>query len=156
METVIVAAVGRTGVIGVDGRLPWRLPEDLARFKAITSGNTLFMGRATFESIGRVLPGRSTIVLTRDPGWSHPEVEVARNLPDALAMVSTRGHDAYVVGGAEVYRQALDVAHRLELTEVDAAPDGDTWFPDVDWSQWHEVSRVGHPGFDFVTYDRNR
>jgi dihydrofolate reductase len=156
LQTVIVAAVGRNGVIGVDGGLPWRIPEDLARFKTLTLGNTLIMGRATFESIGRVLPGRSTIVLTRNPAWSHPGVEAVRSLAEALEVVSARGDDAFVVGGAEVYRQSLKVADRLELTEVDAAPHGDTFFPDVDWSRWREVARVRHPGFDFVTYHRAR
>lgn len=154
MTTVIVAAVGRNGVIGVDGRLPWRIPEDLARFKQITMGHSLIMGRSTFESIGRPLPGRANIVLSRRTDWSDDGVEVADSLDSALNSAVSRGHDAYVVGGAEVYRLALDVADRLELTEVDAEPEGDTWFPDVDWSRWSEVERIEHPGFSFVTYHR--
>ena len=154
MRVVIVAAVGRNGVIGVDGRLPWKIPRDLARFKELTMGQALVMGRATFESIGRPLPGRDNIVLTRRPDWSHEGVDVAGSLADGLEIASSRGKDVFVAGGAEVYRSALDVADRLELTEVDAEPDGDTWFPVVDWSQWREVSRQTHPGFDFVSYDR--
>ncbi|MGD2102735.1 MAG: dihydrofolate reductase [Acidimicrobiia bacterium] len=156
MTTVIVAAVGRNGVIGVDGRLPWQIPEDLARFKQITMGQSLVMGRSTFESIGRPLPGRANIVLSRRADWSHDGVEVAGSLDSALSLAASRGHDAYVVGGAEVYRLALDVADRLELTEVDAEPEGDTWFPDVDWACWREVARQSHPGFAFVTYERAR
>jgi dihydrofolate reductase len=152
---VLVAAVGRNGVIGVDGGLPWRLPGDLKRFKEMTMGHALIMGRATFESIGRPLPGRRTVVLSRRPDWSHDGVEVAASLEEALALVGSNGGlDAYIAGGAEVYRAALEVADRLELTEVDAAPDGDTWFPAVDWSQWRETGRDEHPGYAFVTYER--
>lgn len=154
MQTVIVVAVGRNGVIGVEGRLPWRIPEDLARFKEMTMGHTLVMGRATFESIGRPLPGRTTIVLTRRPGWSHDGVKVARSLEEALAMSAADGRDAFIAGGAEVYRAGLEVADRIELTEVDAEPVGDTVFPEVDWSQWRETGRDRRDGFSFVTYDR--
>lgn len=154
MRTVIVAAVGRNGVIGVNGRLPWRIPLDLAHFKDLTMGQSLVMGRATFESIGRPLPGRSTIVLTRSVDWSHEGVEVAGSLDDGLAIAAARGDNAYLAGGAEVYRAGLERADRLELTEVDAEPDGDTFFPQVEWSQWHEVARTSHPGFAFVTYER--
>lgn len=154
MRTVIVAAVGRNGVIGADDGLPWRIPEDLARFKRMTTGNVLVMGRATFESIGRPLPGRTTIVLTRRPDWSGEGVEVAHSLDEAIGIASSRGQDVFIAGGSEVYRAALAMADAMELTEVDAAPDGDTWFPPVDWSQWQEVSRESHPGFDFVRYER--
>ena len=154
MRTVIVAAVGRNGVIGVDGHLPWTIPEDLARFKRITMGHALVMGRATFESIGRPLPGRTNIVMTRNDRWSHERVEVAGSLDAALEIARARGQDVFVVGGSEVYQTALDVVDTLELTEVDAAPDGDTWFPSVDWSNWRETARDPHEGFSFVTYER--
>jgi dihydrofolate reductase len=151
---VIVAAVGRNGVIGVDGGLPWRIPEDMARFKRLTMGHALVMGRATFDSIGRPLPGRTNIVLTHRPEWSHDGTQVAGSLEEALAIADSLGLDAFIAGGADVYRQALAVADRMELTEVDASPDGDTWFPTVDWSQWEETSREPHQGFAFVTYER--
>lgn len=151
---VIVAAVARNGVIGLDGDLPWRISEDMAHFKDLTMGNALVMGRSTFESIGRPLPGRTNIVLTRRRDWSHEGVETAPTLDDALAIASSLGQDVYVAGGAEVYRAALDKADRLELTEVDAEPEGDTWFPPVDWSLWREVARVPHQGFTFTTHDR--
>lgn len=154
MRTVIVAAVGRNGVIGIDGRLPWSIPEDLARFKRITMGGALVMGRATFESIGRPLPGRTNIVLTRNEVFSHEGVEVAGSLDAALEIARARDQDAFVVGGSEVYQTALDVTDVLELTEVDAAPEGDTWFPSVDWSKWRETARESHEGFSFVTYER--
>ena len=154
MRTVIVAAVGRNGVIGIDGGLPWRIPDDLARFKAMTMGHTLIMGRSTFESIGRPLPGRATIVLTRTPGWAHEGVEVAGSLDEAVEIAHRSGRDAFIVGGAAVYGAGLDVADSMELTEVDAAPDGDTFFPQVEWDRWCEVRRESHEGFDFVSYER--
>ena len=154
METVIIAAVGSNGVIGVENRLPWRIPEDLARFKSMTMGQSLVMGRSTYESIGRPLPGRSTIVLTRDPGWQSEGVSVSGSLEAALEMVESRGHDAYICGGATVYEEALGVADVLELTEVDQDPEGDTFFPDVDWSAWQEAARIERPGYAFVTYRR--
>lgn len=153
-RTVIVAAVGRNGVIGVDGGLPWRIPEDMARFREMTMGHTLVMGRSTFESIGRVLPGRTTIVLTRTPGWAHEGVEVADTLETAIQAAHETGRDAIIAGGAEVYRAGLDVADVMELTEVDAAPEGDTYFPHVDWDQWRETGRDSRDGFAFVTYER--
>lgn len=151
---MIVAAVGRNGVIGVDGRLPWRIPEDLARFKDMTMGHALIMGRATFESIGRPLPGRSNIVLTRRDDWSAPGVDPVGSLQEALRLADSRGQDAFIAGGAEVYEMALRVADRMELTEVDAEPAGDTWFPEVDWAEWRETERLPNRGFTFVTYER--
>jgi dihydrofolate reductase len=154
MRTVIVVAVARNGVIGAGGGLPWRIPEDMSRFKQLTMGHALVMGRVTFESIGRPLPGRTNIVLTRRPDWFHEGVLVTGSLADGLSMAAARDQDAFIAGGAEVYRQALEIADRIELTEVDDSPAGDTWFPPVDWSQWREVSRQTHSGFSFVTYDR--
>lgn len=146
--------MGRNGVIGVDGGLPWKIPEDLARFKRLTMGHSLVMGRETFESIGRPLPGRINIVLSRRRDWAHDGVEVVHSLDDALAIATAAETDAFVSGGAQVYAEALGVADRMELTEVEAEPEGDTWFPEVDWSRWREVSRTDRQGFSFVTYDR--
>lgn len=154
VRVVIVAAVGRNGVIGFDGGLPWRIPADMKRFRELTMGQALVMGRATFESIGRPLPGRTTIVLTRNPDWSHREVTVVASLDEAIGKAHEAGLDAFIAGGAEVYRAALGIADSMELTEVDAAPVGDTYFPDVDWEQWREIVREGGDGFDFVTYER--
>jgi dihydrofolate reductase len=155
MPVTVVAAVARNGVIGRDGDLPWHLPEDLRRFKQLTMGHVLVMGRKTFESIGRPLPGRTTIVVTRQAGWPAPQdVLVAGDLEAALQQAAALDDDVFVVGGAEVYRQALGEADVLELTEVDAEPEGDVHFPQVDWSQWRETSRIVGEGFDFVTYQR--
>ena len=154
MAIVIVAAVGRNQVIGVDGRLPWHIPEDMARFKTTTMGGVLVMGRSTYESIGRPLPGRDTIVLTRNSDWSAEGVEVCGSLDEAIEVAAMRDKDLFVAGGSEVYRAALNVADRMELTEIDAEPEGDTFFPDVDWERWVETAREDGEGFAFVTYDR--
>lgn len=156
MTITLVAAVGANGVIGVDGKLPWRLPGDLAAFKALTLGSVLVMGRATYESIGRPLPGRTTVVLTRQPDWSAPGVVVAHDLDGALRLAGGRGEQVFVVGGAQVYAQALSVADRLVLTHVESSPAGDTYFPDVDWAAWREESRLPYAGFSIVTYARAR
>ena len=156
MSLAIIAAVAANGVIGHRGGLPWTLPEDLRHFKALTMGHTLVMGRATYDSIGRPLPGRRTIVITRQTVWSVPGVDVAHSVDEALLMAG-RG-DVFVAGGGDVYRQCLDRADRLHLTLVGVAVDGDTWFPDFDRTVFHEVAREEHPEgplpFAFVTYER--
>jgi dihydrofolate reductase len=151
MTVALIAAVARNGVIGVDGDLPWRLPEDLKRFKQLTLGHTLVMGRKTYDSIGRPLPGRATIVVTRQPGWTADGVRVAHSIEDALAQVEG---DAWVAGGGEVYAAAFPYADRLELTEVDLEPLGDAFFPGWDRSGWVEVGREQRDGFAFVTLTR--
>jgi dihydrofolate reductase len=156
VTVTLVAAVARNGVIGVDGGLPWRLPDDLRRFKELTTGHVLVMGRRTYESIGRPLPGRTTVVVTRTPGWG-ADVEgvlVAAGVPDALAAAAAIDDEVFVVGGARVYADALPLADRLELTHVDAEPAGDTLFPEVDWSEWREVRREEGDGVAYVTYER--
>jgi dihydrofolate reductase len=133
--------------------MPWHLPEDLKHFKHTTMGHPLVMGRKTFESIGRVLPGRRTIVITRQPHWTHAGVEAAHSLPEALSLAGP-GDEVFVVGGGEVYAEAMPFAQRMVLTEVAESPEGDTWFPEWDHSQWHEVSRERHAGFEIAMYER--
>ena len=161
--TTLVVAMGANGVIGVDGGLPWHLPEDLAHFKRLTLGHPMVMGRTTYESIGRPLPGRTTIVLTRRPDWSPGEgvegVLVAADLDDALSRAAALDDEVFLVGGAQVYAEALerDQVDLLSVTRVAASPEGDTRFPPVDWERWREVGRVPHVGevpFDIVTYER--
>jgi dihydrofolate reductase len=156
MTCTIVVAIGDNGVIGRDGDLPWAPTGDLAHFKALTTGHPIVMGRATFESIGRALPGRTSVVLTRDPGWTFEGVEVAASLDDAMAIATAVDDEVFLIGGQQVYAAALeaDVVDRMVVTHVHQSPDGDAWFPDVDWSRWPETSRQGHDGFDIVTYDR--
>lgn len=156
MPVTIVAAVARNAVIGVDGGLPWRLPDDLRRFKELTLGHVLVMGRKTYESIGRSLPGRTTVVVTRTTGWGpgSTDVLVAHGVPEAIETAASIDDEVFVVGGAQVYAAALPLADRLELTWVDADPTGDTRFPDVDWEEWREVRREEADGAAYATYMR--
>ena len=154
-EIVLVVAVADNGVIGSEGTLPWHLPADLRRFKALATGKPMIMGRKTFESLPGLLPGRRHIVLTRAAGWAEDGAERADSPQQALALANAP-HIA-VIGGAEIYRLFLPFADRIEWTEIHASPPGDTQFPAFDRSQWQEVFREAHPadgerpGFDFVT-----
>lgn len=154
-RVTLIAALGRNRVIGAHGDMPWHLPEDLAHFKATTMGHPMIMGRRTFEAIGRPLPGRRSIVVTRARQWRRPGVETAHSLDEALALAGPVD-EVFVVGGGEIYAQALPLATRMVLTEVDAEPEGDTWFPEWEPEQWREVARDDRDGFAFVTYDRCR
>ncbi|SDB88898.1 dihydrofolate reductase [Raineyella antarctica] len=155
-EIVAIAAVADNGVIGADGDIPWRLPGDLPRLKRLTMGHVLLMGRRTYDTLGRPLPGRTTIVLTRDPDWSAEGVLVAHDLDTALDLAAEPAPDriVWVFGGGEIYRLAWDRIDRLELTEVHATPAGDTTFPAVEPDRWVATGREEHEGFDFVTYVR--
>ena len=130
-EIILIAAIDRNRAIGKNGALPWRLPADLQRFKALTLGQTVLMGRKTFDSIGRALPGRRNFVMTRDASWRAPGVEV---FPDfATAQQACTSNELWVIGGGEIYMQTLAHAHRLEITHVDLAVDmADAWFPVID------------------------
>ena len=150
----LIAAVAANGVIGRDGDIPWRLPGEQKLFKARTVGHVLVMGRRTYESIGRPLPERTTIVVTRQPGWRAEGVLTATSVPEALARAAEVDEEIYVAGGQEIYRAALPVADRMVITRVEARPDGDTVFPPVDWAGWREVEREPHEGFEVVTYER--
>ena len=166
----IVAAIGRNGVIGADDRLPWRLPSDLKRFRALTLGKPLLMGRKTFQSIGRALPGRETIVVTRERGFApdHAAVHVAHDLDAALALARTRaaamGADEIILaGGGDLYAALLPLADRMYLTMVDLSPAGDVRFPPFDATQWDEIARLQPPpgpndeaAFSFVELRRRR
>ena len=154
-EIFLVVAVAANGVIGNDGAMPWHLPADLRHFKAQTMGKPMIMGRKTFESLPGLLPGRRHIVLTRDSGWAEDGAEVAHSVEQAVHLANAP-HVA-VVGGAEIYRLFLPLAHRIEWTEIHARPEGDTRFPDFDRREWIESTRLIHqaegklPGFDFIT-----
>ena len=152
----LIAAVARNGVIGADGAMPWHLPEDFAFFKRTTMGHPLVMGRATFDAIGRPLPGRRSIVITRTRNWRHDGVEVAGSMPVALDLAASGrgGDEVFVIGGGQIYRLAMPVADRLLITEVDLEPEGDVTFPRIDALEWVEVSRDERDGFAFVEYRR--
>lgn len=162
----LVVAMAANYTIGRDNQLPWRLPKDLAYFKRVTMGHPIVMGRKTFESIGRALPGRQNIVVTHQPGWSAQGVDVAHSLQQALALAGSGANAAGVsqvmlIGGAQLFAQALPQAQRLYLTWVHAEVQGDTFFPQVDFGQWREVERedcfadASNPfDYSFVVYDR--
>jgi dihydrofolate reductase len=153
MITIIVA-VADNGVIGNAGKIPWHLREDLQRFKRLTMGHPIVMGRRTWESIGRPLPGRESIVVTRQQGYRAEGARVAGSLKEALDLA---GRDAFVIGGGEIYREALPLARRVELTRVHASPEGDATFPSLG-PEWREVAREEHPEgsppYGFVTLER--
>lgn len=142
----LVLAVARNGVIGRNGGLPWRISSDLKRFKETTLGKPVIMGRKTWESLPRKpLSGRRNIVITRDPRYEAEGAEVVGGLDEALACAAQSGGDEIcIIGGAEIYRQALPLADRLYLTEVDLAPEGDAYFPSIDDTEWRETAREVH------------
>ena len=168
IEIVLIVAVAENGVIGSGNAIPWRLKTDQARLKAITMGKPIVMGRKTFVSLRRPLPGRTNIVVTRDATFRAAGAVVTSSL--AAAMEVARGDalrrsvaEIAVIGGAEIYAQSMACADRLEITEVNARPDGDTCFPPVDAGKWQEVARQLHPAgpddsaaFSYVTYRRKQ
>lgn len=168
MEIVFVVAIAENGIIGAGNAMPWRLKSDMARFKALTIGKPVIMGRKTFRSLPRrPLPNRTNIVITRDAAYRANGAIVTTSAADAGAValgdaLRRSVTEIAVIGGAEIFRQWLDRADRLEITEVHARPDGDTHF-DIDKAEWDEVARVRHPAgpddsadYSYVTYRRRR
>lgn len=160
MELVVIASVAANGVIGRDGTLPWYLPDDLAHFKRTTMGHPVIMGRVNFEDVldqlGEPLPGRTNIVLSRSAPALPADVILAPDIDAAVAAAAETGSEtAFVAGGAEVYRQFLPRADRMLLTELRAAHEGDTYFPEWDRSDWTVVDREAHDQFDIVEYVRS-
>lgn len=166
MHIALVWAMARNGVIGRDNKLPWYLPGDLKYFKRVTTGKPVIMGRKTYDSIGRPLPNRTNIVVTRSSGFSAEGVRVAGSLDEAFdiagADAEINGVDEIIVmGGAEIYRQALPHADRLYVTQVHADVEGDAYFPEVDWSQYREVGREDYQAegpnpydYSFLVYEK--
>jgi dihydrofolate reductase len=150
----LVAAYADNRVIGDQGGIPWHLSEDFAHFKATTMGGVLVMGRATYESIGRPLPGRTTVVVTRNPDWSADGVLVAHSLEEALDVAARHPGESFVVGGGQIYDQALAVATHQVLTEVHESPEGDAHYPEFDPREWVETRREPRDGFTWVWWER--
>jgi dihydrofolate reductase len=160
--TLVVAMDAQRG-IGVDNKLPWHIKEDLAHFKRVTLGQPIIMGRKTFDSIGRPLPGRRNIVVTRNPDWHLDAVEVASSLDDAVRLAGDAGYEgaASIIGGAQIFAEALPIADRMIVTHIDAEYRCDTFFPTIDPARWRETAREAHVGadgvaFSFVTYESIR
>jgi dihydrofolate reductase len=157
-KVYLVAAVAANGVIGRDSKLPWHLPEDLKHFKKLTLGHPIIMGRRTWESLPRALPGREHIVVTRTAGYQARDAAVAGSLEAALALCAGEPV-AFVIGGTQLFQAALPLATGLVMTEIQRDFAGDTWFPEYDRSQWRETQREAHTAgdglrFDFVLYER--
>ncbi|HEX6099877.1 MAG TPA: dihydrofolate reductase [Thermoanaerobaculia bacterium] len=163
MNVTLIAALAANNVIGRSNQVPWCLPTDLRRFKALTTGHHLIMGRKTYESVGRPLPGRTNVVITRRGDWSAEGVIVVHSLEEALRVAESAGEtEAFIAGGAEIYELSIHRADRMQLTRVHAEVEGDTWFPEFDdVSEWQLVDsehyeadgKNEHP-FSFLTYER--
>jgi dihydrofolate reductase len=156
--TLVVAMDAQRG-IGVDNKLPWHLPEDLAHFKRVTLDRPIIMGRKTFDSIGRPLPKRRNIVVTRNRAWSHEGVEVAGSLQEALTLAG--GEEGSIIGGAQIFTASMDIADRMIVTHIDGVYHCDTFFPEIDPAVWRVTAREEHRSgegvaYAFVTYERNR
>lgn len=167
MKISLIAAVAQNGVIGRDNDMPWHLPDDFAFFKRKTSHHAIIMGRKSLEALGKPLPNRISIVITRNPDFTAGGVTVVHTLDEAIAEAHNVDQQRYqtdeifVIGGAEIYNMALPIATTLYLTEIYQTYEGDTYFPEFDKSEWKEVSRLPHPAddrhaasFDFVEYER--
>lgn len=158
----LIVAFTENGVIGFEGDMPWKLSADLKRFKRLTMGHHLVMGRNTYESIGRLLPGRTTIIMTRNANYSVEGALIAGDLPQALALAKAAGDDeVFVVGGGQVYQHALPHAQRIYATRIHTQLSGDTFFPEVDWERWQLTGSTTHPAdskndyaYSFEDYQR--
>lgn len=155
----LIVAMARNRVIGIDNALPWHLPEDLKHFRNLTMGHHIIMGRKTYDSIGRPLPGRTTVIVSRDPGYAMAGCLVAHSLDEAVRL-SVGDAEAFFVGGSSLYGQALPLADRLYITEIQADFEGDAHFPEFDPAHWQETARERHTSgtglvYDFVVYDRS-
>ncbi len=154
----MIVAVARGGVIGLNNTLPWHLPEDLKRFRALTTGHHIIMGRKTYESLNRLLPGRTTVIVTRNTDYAVEGALIAHSLEAAVALAQ-HDDEPFLIGGAELYQQGVKLARRLYLTEIDAEFKGDAFLPAFDLSTWQETARESHVAenglpFSYVTYER--
>jgi len=154
----LIVAVSSNGVIGIKNALPWHLPEDLKRFRALTTGHHIIMGRKTYDSLGRLLPNRTTVIVTRNPDYKVEGAFIANSLDEAIQL-SASDEEAFIIGGAELYQKGLKVANTLYITEVDLHVEGDAFFPAIDENVWQETSREAQTSgqglkFSYVTYLR--
>jgi len=154
----IIVAIANHQVIGINNTLPWHLPEDLKRFRALTTGHHIIMGRKTYESLGRLLPGRTTVIVTRNKNFRLEGALIAHSLEGAVALCKS-DDEVFLIGGAELYQDGLKLANKLYITEVDLTVDGDAFFPEFDLNLWQETSREAHTSaqglsFSYITYTR--
>ncbi len=156
----LIAAIANNRVIGLNNVLPWHLPEDLKRFRALTMGHHIIMGRKTYESLGRLLLGRTTVIVTRQTGYRVDGAKIAGSLQEAVSICGD-DDEVFIIGGAEIYRESLDLADKMYLTEIDAEFHGDAWFPQFEIADWQECNRLRQSSADglpysFVDYERRR
>jgi len=154
----IIVAIANNQVIGINNTLPWHLPEDLKRFRALTTGHHIIMGRKTYESLGRLLPGRTTVIVTRNKDYQLEGALIAHSLETAVALCQN-DDEVFLIGGAELYQDGLKLADKLYITEVDLTVDGDAFFPQFDLNLWQETTREVHTSaqglpFNYITYMR--
>ena len=163
MKIILIVAKARNQVIGKDNQLIWKLSADLKRFKNLTTGHTILMGRKTYDSLGKPLPNRTHIIITRNSEFQAPEGHYAfTSLEEAIIFCNKIGVEKlFIIGGGQIYKEALPICDQLEITEVDAAPEGDTFFPEIDLNQWLETGREEFPAdeknefpYAFVTYEK--
>jgi dihydrofolate reductase len=158
MRIVLIAAFAQNRVVGIENRLPWHLPEDLKYFKRTTSGKAIIMGRKTYDSIGRPLPNRTNIVITRNPNFTAPGIKVVASLEGAIELAKEVNYindvdEVMIIGGASIYESALPIADRLYLTHVHAEVEGDAYFPEVNFQKWTETSREDYKSSEKNPYD---
>lgn len=154
----IIVAVAKNGVIGINNTLPWHLPEDLKRFRALTMGHHIIMGRKTYDSLGRLLPGRTTVIVTRNTDYKVEGALIAHSLQDAIALCKA-DDEVFLIGGAELYQEGLKLSSKLYITEITLNVEGDAYFPEYSSDEWQESSREAHVSeqglaFNYVTYVR--
>lgn len=148
----LIVAMTQNRVIGLDGDMPWRMSDDLRRFKRLTMGHHILMGRKTFESIGRPLPGRVSVVISRTASFDHADIRIARSLDDAL-QIAAHDDELFITGGAQIFELALPLVQRVYLTRIHVKLEGDTFFPEVDWKQWKLTEQEHHTADDRNQYD---
>ncbi len=151
-DLTIIVAASMNNVIGLDNKLPWKIKEDLQRFKALTMGHPIIMGRKTYESIGKPLPGRENIVLTNNPQYENNGITIYNSLEEAQRAVAEQ--DAFIIGGAQIYREGMNFATRIELTRVHKVIPGDTFFPEIDPEIWKETKKDFKGDYSFISYMR--
>lgn len=157
----LIVAAADNGVIGANNQLPWHLPKDLAYFKKVTTGNSIIMGRKTYESIGKALPNRQNIVITRQTGYQLSDAEVVYDLNHAIELAQS--DEIFIIGGAEIFQQTLAFADRLYLNRIKADFEGDTFLPKINWTEWQEISKESAKAddknefaIDFLVYERKK
>lgn len=158
MSLSLIVALAKNRVIGLNNTLPWHLPEDLKRFRALTTSHHIIMGRKTYESLGRLLPDRTTVIVTRNPNYQVEGALIAHSLEEAMALC-VGDDEAFLIGGAELYQAGLNLAQKMYVTELDLEVAGDAYFPAFDLSQWQESTRVAHTSaqglpFSYISYHR--